>query len=150
MPRSVAVPNCDDCVMVCVITPPSLSVSDAVGHCRSSTGKGQGNMRRTRMNTAPQYRSRFACVVPLQFKMRNGMEEVVGSIPTRSTNKKPLPVRRTDNWKPETRNRESILAQGLEQPASNLPFFPDHASNIHPPGKRGCFPLARQVANRNQ
>ena len=37
------------------------------------------------MNTAPQYLSRFLCVAPLQSKMRNGMEEVVGSIPTRST-----------------------------------------------------------------
>src|SRR5712692_1611428 len=37
------------------------------------------------MNTAPQHHSRFACVAPLQSKMRNGMEEVVGSNPTRST-----------------------------------------------------------------
>ena len=43
-------------------------------------------MRRTRMNTAPRYHSRFLPVAPLQSKMRNGMEEVVGSIPTRSTN----------------------------------------------------------------
>jgi hypothetical protein len=42
-------------------------------------------MRRTRMNTAPQYHSRFFGVALLQPKMRNGMEEVVGSIPTRST-----------------------------------------------------------------
>src|ERR1019366_9197007 len=37
------------------------------------------------MNTAPQYHSGFFCVAPLQSKVRNGMEEVVGSIPTRST-----------------------------------------------------------------
>ena len=42
-------------------------------------------MRRTRMNTAPLYLSHFPCVAPLQSKMRNGMEEVVGSNPTRST-----------------------------------------------------------------
>jgi len=46
-------------------------------------------MPRTRMNTAPCYRSDSALVVPLQTKMRNGMEEVVGSIPTRSTNFSP-------------------------------------------------------------
>ena len=40
-------------------------------------------MRRTRMNTAPRYHSRFLPVAPLQSKMRNGMEEVVGSIPAR-------------------------------------------------------------------
>jgi hypothetical protein len=37
------------------------------------------------MNTAPQYHSRFLRLALLQSKMRNGMEEVVGSIPTRST-----------------------------------------------------------------
>jgi hypothetical protein len=37
------------------------------------------------MRTATQYLSRFPCVAPLQSKMRNGMEEVVGSNPTRST-----------------------------------------------------------------
>ena len=37
------------------------------------------------MNTAPQCLSRFVYVAPLQSQMRNGMEEVVGSIPTRST-----------------------------------------------------------------
>jgi hypothetical protein len=42
-------------------------------------------MRRTRMDTAPRYHSRFFYVARLQSKMRNGMEEVVGSIPTRST-----------------------------------------------------------------
>jgi hypothetical protein len=42
-------------------------------------------MLRTRMNTAPFYHSRSAGVARLQSKMRNGMEEVVGSIPTRST-----------------------------------------------------------------
>src|SRR5271168_874846 len=42
-------------------------------------------MRQTRMNTAPQTHSSFFCVAPVQSKMRNGMEEVVGSIPTRST-----------------------------------------------------------------
>ena len=43
------------------------------------------NSGQTRMNTAPQYHSRFFRVAPFQSKMRNGMEEVVGSIPTRST-----------------------------------------------------------------
>jgi hypothetical protein len=38
------------------------------------------------MDIAPRCHSQFACIVPLQSKMRNGMEEVVGSIPTRSTN----------------------------------------------------------------
>jgi hypothetical protein len=37
------------------------------------------------MNTAPHSHSLLAGVAPLQSKMRNGMEEVVGSIPTRST-----------------------------------------------------------------
>jgi hypothetical protein len=46
---------------------------------------GAGNSGQTRMNTAPQYHSRFSRVAPLQSKMRNGKEEVVGSIPTRST-----------------------------------------------------------------
>jgi len=42
-------------------------------------------MRRTRMHAALVCHSHSAVVVPLQSKMRNGMEEVVGSIPTRST-----------------------------------------------------------------
>jgi hypothetical protein len=42
-------------------------------------------MRWTRMNTAPRYHSRFALVARLQSEMRNGMEEVAGSIPARST-----------------------------------------------------------------
>jgi hypothetical protein len=42
-------------------------------------------MRRTRMNTAPHYHLRSYRVALQQSKMRNGMEEVVGSIPTRST-----------------------------------------------------------------
>jgi hypothetical protein len=42
-------------------------------------------MRRTRMNTAPRYHSSCALVARRHSKMRNGMEEVVGSIPTRST-----------------------------------------------------------------
>ena len=42
-------------------------------------------MRLTRMNTTPRYHSHFALVARPQSKMRNGMEEVVGSIPTRST-----------------------------------------------------------------
>ena len=37
------------------------------------------------MNTAPQCRSHLVCVAPSEFELRNGMEEVVGSIPTRST-----------------------------------------------------------------
>ena len=37
------------------------------------------------MNTSSQYHSRIRCVASLQSNMRNGMEEVVGSIPTRST-----------------------------------------------------------------
>ena len=43
-------------------------------------------MRETRMNTAPQSSSLSFAVVALQFVEGNGMEEVVGSIPTRSTN----------------------------------------------------------------
>ncbi len=42
-------------------------------------------MRRTRMNTAPRCQSHFALVARLHSKMRNGMEEVIGSMPTRST-----------------------------------------------------------------
>ena len=42
-------------------------------------------MRRTRMNTASCCHSRLVPVAPFQSKMRNGMEEVAGSIPTRST-----------------------------------------------------------------
>jgi hypothetical protein len=38
-----------------------------------------------RMDTAPPYRLRLPHVASLQSKLRNGMEEVVGSIPTRST-----------------------------------------------------------------
>jgi len=41
----------------------------------------------TRMKTARQNPSRFVCVAPLQSEMRNGMEEVVGSIP--------IPIRST-------------------------------------------------------
>jgi hypothetical protein len=43
-------------------------------------------MRQALMNAAPQYHSCFVCVALLQSKMRNGMEEVAGSIPARSTN----------------------------------------------------------------
>jgi hypothetical protein len=39
-----------------------------------------------RMNTALPYRSFSLAVAPLQFMAGNGMEEFVGSIPTRSTN----------------------------------------------------------------
>src|ERR1700685_3972397 len=46
-------------------------------------------MRRTTMNTASPYRSGLPCAAPLQSKMRNGMEEVVGSNPTRSTKSYP-------------------------------------------------------------
>jgi hypothetical protein len=53
-------------------------------------GMGAPNIRERRMDTAPQYHLRFVCVVLFQFKMRNGMEEVVGSIPTRSTNSFPI------------------------------------------------------------
>jgi len=42
-------------------------------------------MRERRMNTTPECQLRFACLASPQSKMRNGMEEVVGSIPTRST-----------------------------------------------------------------
>jgi len=45
-------------------------------------------MRETRMNTARCYHLLSLGVAPVQFVERNGMEEVVGSIPTRST--KPL------------------------------------------------------------
>ena len=43
------------------------------------------HMPETRMNTASQCRSHFVSVAPSEFALRNGMEEVVGSIPTRST-----------------------------------------------------------------
>jgi hypothetical protein len=49
-------------------------------------GMGAATMRERRMNTAPQYHLRFVSIALLQSKMRNGMEEVVGSILTRSTN----------------------------------------------------------------
>ena len=42
-------------------------------------------MPEIRMNTASLCRSQFRRVAPSQFILRNGMEEVVGSIPTRST-----------------------------------------------------------------
>jgi hypothetical protein len=42
-------------------------------------------MRRTCMNTASRCHSRFAPVAPFHSKMRNGLEQVAGSIPTRST-----------------------------------------------------------------
>ncbi len=51
-------------------------------------------MRQTRMDTAPRYHSRFFCVALLQSEMRNGMEEVVGSIPAGST-KTPKPANPT-------------------------------------------------------
>jgi hypothetical protein len=44
------------------------------------------NVRETRMNTAFLCRSISVCVCPSRFALGNGMEEVVGSIPTRSTN----------------------------------------------------------------
>ena len=37
------------------------------------------------MNTAVSCRSVSLCILPSQFTLGNGMEEVVGSIPTRST-----------------------------------------------------------------
>src|SRR5215469_7923724 len=43
-------------------------------------------MRETRMNTAPSCLLLSLGILPLQFVEGNGMEEVVGSIPTRSTN----------------------------------------------------------------
>jgi hypothetical protein len=42
-------------------------------------------VRETTMNTASQHRSVSLAVWTLQFVEGNGMEEVVGSIPTRST-----------------------------------------------------------------
>ena len=48
-------------------------------------GIGAATMRESRMNTAPEYHSWFVGVSSFQSEMRNGMEEVVGSIPTRST-----------------------------------------------------------------
>ncbi len=43
-------------------------------------------MRETRMNTAFLCRSISLCVCSSRFTLGNGMEEAVGSIPTRSTN----------------------------------------------------------------
>jgi len=42
-------------------------------------------MPETRMNTASPCCSGSLCIWPFQFTLGNGMEEVVGSIPTRST-----------------------------------------------------------------
>ena len=42
------------------------------------------------MDTTPRHHSRFLRVAPLRSKMRNGMEEVAGSIPTRSTKNLPM------------------------------------------------------------
>jgi hypothetical protein len=55
---------------------------------RVSLGNRQeaANSDQSRMNTASLCRSHFRRVAPSQFTLRNGMEEVVGSIPTRSTN----------------------------------------------------------------
>jgi hypothetical protein len=43
-------------------------------------------MPKPHVNTAPRCRSVSLCICPYQFTLGNGMEEVVGSIPTRSTN----------------------------------------------------------------
>ena len=43
------------------------------------------NERETRMNTAFLCRFVFLCVCPYSFALGNGMEEVIGSIPIRST-----------------------------------------------------------------
>ncbi len=43
-------------------------------------------MLETRMNTASPCHSGLLCVSPSQFTLGNGMEEVIGSIPIRSTN----------------------------------------------------------------
>ena len=43
-------------------------------------------MRETRMNTASLCRLVFLCVCLYSFTLGNGMEEVIGSIPIRSTN----------------------------------------------------------------
>jgi hypothetical protein len=44
------------------------------------------NVRENRMNTASPCRFGSLCIWPSRFTLGNGMEEVVGSIPTRSTN----------------------------------------------------------------
>jgi hypothetical protein len=43
------------------------------------------NVRQTRMNTAILYRVLVLYIGRYQFTLRNGMEEVIGSIPIRST-----------------------------------------------------------------
>jgi hypothetical protein len=45
-----------------------------------------GHTRQTRMNTALVYHSVSCAIVCIYSVLGNGMEEVVGSIPTRSTN----------------------------------------------------------------
>jgi hypothetical protein len=64
------------------------SIPDGIWLCRSVSlahKRRAENTRRTCMNTAPLYRLLSLGIAASQSKMRNGMEEVVGSIPTRST-----------------------------------------------------------------
>jgi hypothetical protein len=63
-------------------------VPASVECCRAlllGNSRGAARMRPIRMNTVPRCQLRFGRVARLQSKMRNGMEEVVGSNPTRST-----------------------------------------------------------------
>jgi hypothetical protein len=66
------------------------AIPTRVGPCRAvslgSTRK-TANERKTRMNTVFLYRSVSLLICLCLFALGNGMEEVVGSIPTRSTNK---------------------------------------------------------------
>jgi len=60
-----------------------------VGPCRREAFGNSceaADMRQPCMNTASQCRSHFVSVAPSEFELRNGMEGVVGAIPTRSTN----------------------------------------------------------------
>jgi hypothetical protein len=57
---------------------PSRKVS--LSHTRKAA-----NVRKTRKNTAFLYHSVSLLICPYSFALGNGMEEVVGSIPTRST-----------------------------------------------------------------
>jgi len=84
-------------------------------------GIGAVTTRERRMNTAPEYHLRFVCVASLQLKMRNGMEEVVGSIPTRSTKSPnnldrasdPLHITLRSKARPDSTNVQIAVAQPL-------------------------------------
>jgi hypothetical protein len=71
---------CDD---LFVILPPSVPTSGAVVQYRSGKDEGREGFVANRKDRCPRYHLRFALNRSATLKMESGMEEVVGSIPTK-------------------------------------------------------------------